>query len=142
MTTIKAHFDGKALVLDEPVHLPTDVPLILHVDIPLTTINQDVEARPERQNALDEGPNRFGFIVGRYDDADLTVRHRPVSDDWTHGHVPRSRLRIGQLFARFALSAGQVKGDLREQRIDVERFRQGGIRISQLLGLVAQIAPG
>ncbi len=32
MTTIKAHFDGKAIIPDEPLHLPVDLPLTVHVD--------------------------------------------------------------------------------------------------------------
>ena len=31
MTTIRAHFDGKTFVPDEPVHLPVNQPLTLHV---------------------------------------------------------------------------------------------------------------
>ncbi|MHB1767530.1 MAG: hypothetical protein ACYCUV_06720 [Phycisphaerae bacterium] len=32
MTAIKAHFDGKTIVPDEPVDLPTDTPLYVFVD--------------------------------------------------------------------------------------------------------------
>jgi hypothetical protein len=32
--TIKAHFDGKVLVPDEPVNLPEGTPLVLHVESP------------------------------------------------------------------------------------------------------------
>ncbi len=32
MTTIKAHYDGKAFIPDEPVDCPVDEPLMLHVD--------------------------------------------------------------------------------------------------------------
>ena len=32
MVPIKAHFDGKALIPDEPVDLPRDRTLILHVE--------------------------------------------------------------------------------------------------------------
>jgi hypothetical protein len=31
MTTVRAHFDGRVLVPDEPVDLPKDEPLELHV---------------------------------------------------------------------------------------------------------------
>ena len=32
MTTIKAHFDGKTIVPDEPIYLPVDQPLTIHID--------------------------------------------------------------------------------------------------------------
>jgi hypothetical protein len=32
MTTIKAHFDGKALIPEEPVELPQNCTLIVHVE--------------------------------------------------------------------------------------------------------------
>ncbi|MEJ0089235.1 MAG: hypothetical protein WDM80_05740 [Limisphaerales bacterium] len=32
MTTLKAHFDGKVLIPDEPVNLPMDCTLELHVE--------------------------------------------------------------------------------------------------------------
>jgi hypothetical protein len=32
MTMIKAHFDGKAIIPDEPVELPVNQPLTIHVD--------------------------------------------------------------------------------------------------------------
>jgi hypothetical protein len=32
--TIRAHFDGKVLVPDEPVNLPEGIPLVLHVESP------------------------------------------------------------------------------------------------------------
>jgi hypothetical protein len=32
MTTIRAHFDGKTIVPDEPVDLPTDTPLFVFVE--------------------------------------------------------------------------------------------------------------
>jgi hypothetical protein len=44
MTTFKAHFDGKTFVPDEPVNLPIDQPLTLHVD---TTQPTHPIVRPE-----------------------------------------------------------------------------------------------
>ena len=32
MPTVKAHYDGKKLVLDEPVDLPKDEPLLIHIE--------------------------------------------------------------------------------------------------------------
>jgi hypothetical protein len=34
MIAIKAHFDGKVLVPDEPVELPKGTPLVVHVEVP------------------------------------------------------------------------------------------------------------
>jgi len=34
MTTIKAHFDGKTFVPDEPVNMPIDQPVTLHIETP------------------------------------------------------------------------------------------------------------
>jgi len=51
MTTIKAHFDGKTFVPDEPVHMPAHMPVTLHVDVADT----DQAANAESQlKALDE----------------------------------------------------------------------------------------
>lgn len=36
MTTFKAHFDGKAIIPDEPVDFPLDQPLTLHIVDPVT----------------------------------------------------------------------------------------------------------
>jgi hypothetical protein len=33
MIAVKAHFDGKVIVPDEPVHLPKDEPLLVHVEV-------------------------------------------------------------------------------------------------------------
>ncbi len=32
MTALRAHFDGRVLVFDEPVELPVDRPLVVHVE--------------------------------------------------------------------------------------------------------------
>jgi len=36
MTTIKAHFDGMSIIPDEPVELPLNEPLTVHVDASVT----------------------------------------------------------------------------------------------------------
>ena len=50
MTTIKAHFDGKSIILDQAVNLPIDQPLTLHVDIPVI----DTARIDDQLNALDD----------------------------------------------------------------------------------------
>ena len=32
MTTLNAHFDGRVIVPDEPIDLPTNQPLIVHIE--------------------------------------------------------------------------------------------------------------
>lgn len=34
MIALKAHFDGKVIVPDEPVDLPRNEPLVVHVEVP------------------------------------------------------------------------------------------------------------
>lgn len=31
MLALKAHYDGRTIILDEPVHLPVNRPLVLHI---------------------------------------------------------------------------------------------------------------
>ena len=45
MKTVKVHFDGKALVLDEPVDLPVNVPLVADVKEPVVQTNDAVVKR-------------------------------------------------------------------------------------------------
>ena len=33
MIAIKAHFDGKHLILDDPLELPTGKPLLVHIEV-------------------------------------------------------------------------------------------------------------
>jgi hypothetical protein len=42
MTAIKAHFDGKAIVPDEPVDLPMDTPLFVFVESKRPMTGKDV----------------------------------------------------------------------------------------------------
>ena len=51
MTTIKAHFDGKTFVPDEPVVFPANTPVTLHVDLQKQGPLESIE---ERLKALDE----------------------------------------------------------------------------------------
>ncbi len=43
MIALKAHFDGKVIVPDEPVELPTNEPLTVHVELTTTNQNQHQE---------------------------------------------------------------------------------------------------
>ena len=74
MTAIKAHFDGKVLVLDEPVDLPVNQPLNLLV----------APARPmtmtDLLEALDQMPDNPSTP------ADLAAQH----DHYLHGLPKRS----------------------------------------------------
>jgi hypothetical protein len=47
MVSVKAHFDGKVIVPDEPVDLPKDQPLIVQVRVARST------SKPKKQSALD-----------------------------------------------------------------------------------------
>jgi hypothetical protein len=47
MVAVKAHFDGKVIVPDEPVDLPKDHPLIVQIRV-ARSMN-----KPEKQSALD-----------------------------------------------------------------------------------------
>ncbi len=49
MTTIKAHFDGKAFVPDEPVDLPPDQPVTVQVDAGAS----NGKAAPNRQELIE-----------------------------------------------------------------------------------------
>ena len=42
MTTIRAHFDGKVIIPDEPVDLPTNAPLFVSVDRRRPMTGQDL----------------------------------------------------------------------------------------------------
>jgi hypothetical protein len=44
MTTIKAHFDGRAIIPDEPANLPINQPLTVHVDTVITGAAQKSDA--------------------------------------------------------------------------------------------------
>jgi hypothetical protein len=44
MTTIKAHFDGKAIIPDEPANLPINEPLTVHVEAVSTGTAQKSDA--------------------------------------------------------------------------------------------------
>jgi hypothetical protein len=47
MVAVKAHFDGKVIVPDEPVDLPKDQPLIVQVRLARS------RKKPKKQSALD-----------------------------------------------------------------------------------------
>jgi hypothetical protein len=61
VTTIKAHFDGEAFVPDEPVDLPVNQAVVLHVEI--------VPAFPPPNPSR---PKMIGSAKGRF----------VMSDDW------------------------------------------------------------
>ena len=51
MTTIKAHFDGKTFVTDQPVSLPLDHPVTLHIDA--INSRRDTTTKQERLQRLE-----------------------------------------------------------------------------------------
>ena len=53
MTTIKAHFDGKTFVPDEPVVLPPYQPVTLHVDPLSTRPSPSLTKKEEKLQLLD-----------------------------------------------------------------------------------------
>jgi hypothetical protein len=61
MTAIKAHFDGKVLVPDEPVDLPVDQPLEVHIRLsdeerrPLLDLARKLSQLPHRREAPRDG---------------------------------------------------------------------------------------
>ena len=46
MVTVNAHFDGKALILDQPVELPRDRTLIVHVEAEAGPLPDESFLRP------------------------------------------------------------------------------------------------
>ncbi|MEI6233235.1 MAG: hypothetical protein WCT04_09290 [Planctomycetota bacterium] len=47
MIEFKFHYDGTSIVLDEPVMLPLNTPLVAKVDAPLSTVNDPI-VKPTR----------------------------------------------------------------------------------------------
>jgi len=64
MTTLTAHFDGKVLIPDEPVNLPVDCALELHVE---PVKKSPTEANPLK--SLVELAKRFPVLDGAADGA-------------------------------------------------------------------------
>lgn len=76
-TTIKAHFDGKVLILDEPVDLPLNQPLNLSI--------QPTEAEIEAARAaLDEQLRQEYLALGSDDDDDdwVEATSRRAAPNW------------------------------------------------------------
>ncbi len=97
--------------------------------------DQNAVPRSQRQNALDERSNRLCFVIGRHNDGDRTVHWRSVGRSFVQLQPPAGNSGICQFFTRFALTAREVKGNLGQQRIDVEWLGKRGISIGQLFGL-------
>ena len=61
MTSIKAHFDGRVLIPDEPVDFPVDLPLKVHVEPageaepPLMRLAGILRQFPENPNSPTDG---------------------------------------------------------------------------------------
>jgi hypothetical protein len=60
MTAIKAHFDGKVFVPDEPVDFPVDRPIILHVEAVLP----DASAAETARRLAEDPPWRDRTDIG------------------------------------------------------------------------------
>lgn len=72
MTTIRAHFDGKVFVPDEPVEVPVNTPVTIHVESPRTI--EDFDAALEDLTRLAKRPggevdwSRDSIYSGTLDD--------------------------------------------------------------------------
>ena len=69
MATLKAHFDGKVLVPDEPVHLPADCALELEVrpvgDKPLLSLARQLEQLPDNADWPEDGASQHDHYLFR-----------------------------------------------------------------------------
>jgi hypothetical protein len=79
MTTIRAHFDGKAFVPDEPVNVPVNQPVTLHFESaaevtgPVVVEEQlkalaELEKMAEDKGSLDVDWSRENIYSGTLDD--------------------------------------------------------------------------
>lgn len=66
--SIKAHYDGTQVLLDEPVEIPANSPLIVTV-LPVEDAPMDRDSQAIAKQALSEA---YGDDEPEYSDADLT----------------------------------------------------------------------
>lgn len=74
MRTIKAHFDGKMIVPDEPVELHADQRLVVTIETAATL-----------PNGLTSDPREWIGIANKYPD-DPNYRHRTDDELWKKDH--------------------------------------------------------
>ena len=67
LVTLKAHFDGRQILLDEPFHIPADSPLMVTV-LPLSNGRPDQESIAIARAAL---ARAYGDDEPEYSEADL-----------------------------------------------------------------------
>lgn len=99
--------------------------------------DEQLIAGTQSEDPLDERANRARLVVRWYHDADRRLMAR------LPGRIAnRHRSGVGQLFAGIALSAREMKRDLRQQSVDIEWLGQCGIGIGKLFRLVSEVAAG
>jgi hypothetical protein len=73
MIAIKAHFDGKVIVPDEPVELPKNKPLTVHIELP------GADGQPKKKSVLD------WIVENRIADDDLPTDLAYQHDHYLYG---------------------------------------------------------
>ncbi len=81
MTTLTAHFDGKVLIPDEPVNLPVDCALEVHVQPLPQHASSSVEERPLMKLAR--------LLEAMPDNPDAPTDGAAQHDHYLYGHPKR-----------------------------------------------------
>ena len=84
MVAVKAHFDGKVIVLDEPVDLPKGKPLLLQIDV--APENRPAK-KPKRRR---KGQSFWSWLAeNAVDDANLPTDLSHQHDHYLYGTPKR-----------------------------------------------------